>query len=200
MIDTQIMFATPIGMTTLSQEICDRFKPLQGQVQAGASTDPVHFDVLKDSPVLKDIITDVFTQWVNNTYNYQNQKWKMLTNWITDNPDGTPMRLHRHYNCSFSAVLYFDKVKHGEGNLILENPVDHSDFFPQNTNPTIFSNTEYMCPLYERLLIFFPSKIYHMYLGYKPTITPRRSFACNFAPIGTYGSADSYINTNWLQS
>ena len=119
MIDTQIMFATPIGMTTLSQEICDRFKPLQGQVQAGASTDPVHFDVLKDSPVLKDIITDVFTQWVNNTYNYQNQKWRMLTNWITDNPDGTPMRLHRHYNCSFSAVLYFEKVKHGEGNLIL---------------------------------------------------------------------------------
>ena len=197
-INTQIMFATPIGITTLPQELCDIFKPLKGQVQTNASTDPIYFDVLKDFPELKKEITNVFTKWVNNTYNYPDQKWKMLTNWITDNPDGTPMRLHRHYNCSFSAVLYFDAIKNGEGNLILENPVDNSDFFPQNSHSTIFGNTEYTCPLFERLLIFFPSKIYHMYLGYKPSKKLRRSFACNFAPIGKYGSADSYIDTNWL--
>tara|TARA_B100000886_G_scaffold55874_1_gene34218 strand:+ start:144 stop:767 length:624 start_codon:yes stop_codon:yes gene_type:complete len=199
-INTDIMFATPIGYTELPIEVCDMFKPLKGLVQSKSSNNPKYYNVLKDNEKLKQDLTDIFSLWVNNTYNYPDQKWKMLTNWITDNPEGEPMRRHRHFNCMFSAVLYFDEVKDGEGNLILENPQDSSDFFPTDGTQvtTIFSNRAYTCPLQKGLLLFFPANVSHTYLGFKPAKKLRRSFACNFVPIGKYGIADSFMDTNWL--
>ncbi len=198
-IETEIMFATPLGITTMPKEFCNNFKSLKGAVQ-GKETD---FDVIKHLPKVKKEITDLFTIWVNNAYSYPNQKWKMLTNWITDNPDGTRMIRHRHYNCAFSAVLYFDEVTNGQGNLNLINPQDNSDFFPMSSNreQTIFNTNIYTAPLAEGLIIFFPAAIAHQYSAYKPNKKKpmRRSFACNFAPIGKYGIGDSYIDTNWLQ-
>tara|TARA_R100000234_G_scaffold16958_1_gene9240 strand:- start:280 stop:909 length:630 start_codon:yes stop_codon:yes gene_type:complete len=203
-INTEIMFATPLGTTVIPKEVCEMFKPLKGAIQTQSPDDPKHYDAIKDYPKLKQDITDIFTVWVNNTYNYPDQKWKMLTNWITENHKGTPMIRHRHYNCLFSAVLYFDEVVDGHGNLHLENPQDQNDmFFPikLKNNPTIFNNKHYIAPLYEGLMLFFPSNIVHSHNSYKRGKDEpiRRSFACNFAPIGTYGVGDSYMDTNWLQ-
>tara|TARA_B100000886_G_C20225198_1_gene408174 strand:+ start:44 stop:670 length:627 start_codon:yes stop_codon:yes gene_type:complete len=201
-INTSILFAIPMGYATLPREVCDIFKPLKGQIQSKSTADPKHYDVLVNHQQVKNDITDIFSLWVNNTYNYPNQKWKMLTNWITDNTDGSAMVRHRHYNCMFSAVLYFDGAKNGQGNLVLESPMTHSDFFPDDgkNEPTIFSSKSFTCALNEGLLIFFPSNLYHSYPKYKPTKNViRRSFACNFAPIGKLGFVDSSLDTNLLQ-
>ena len=201
-IETNIMFAVPAGCTLLPLEVCDIFKTLKGQEQINASSDPKHYDVLVNHQYVKNDLTDIFTLWVNNTYGYEDQKWKMVTNWITDNPDGAAMIRHRHYNCMFSAVLYFDDIEDGQGNLHLESPLQYSDFYLSiGTNePNIFSAREYTCPLEQGLILFFPSNLYHSYPKYKPKkYMRRRSFACNFAPIGKLGFVDSSLDTNLLQ-
>jgi len=201
-IETNIMFAVPVGFTILPLEVCDILKNLKGQEQQTSSPDPKHYDVLVNHQYVKNDLTDLFTLWVNNTYGYVDQKWTMLTNWITDNLDGTAMVRHRHYNCMFSAVLYFDSVADGQGNLHLESPIQHSDFYPNKVTkqPTLFSSREYTCPLQQGLIIFFPANLYHYYPKYKSNkYMIRRSFACNFAPIGKLGNCDSSLDTNLLK-
>lgn len=201
-IETNIMFAVPVGHTILPLEVCDVLKNLKGQEQRKTTDDPKHYDVLVNHQYVKNDLTDLFSIWVNNTYGNEDQKWKMVTNWITDNSDGSAMTRHRHYNCMFSAVFYFDTVADGQGNLILESPLQQSDFFfdQRNQPSTMFSAKEYRCPLFEGLILFFPSNLYHYYPKYKSDkYMVRRSFACNFAPIGKLGFVDSSLDTNLLQ-
>ena len=200
-IKTETMFAMPLGQATLSKEVCDMFKPLTSETKNEKGL-IINLDVLQLKLNLKKKITDVFTEWVNNTYNFEaNQKWAMLTNWITENHTGNSIPRHRHYNCTFSSVFYFDKIENGEGNLILENPNDFADLYPadQRQLSNIYNKAVHIAPLYEGLIIFFASSLYHSYHQFEnKNKKNRRSFACNFAPIGMYGSIDSFIDTNWL--
>lgn len=193
------MFAIPLGQTTLPKEVCKIFKPLSSQAK---ETEKFNVDVLKNYSNVKKTITDVFSEWVNNTYNFESdQKWAMLTNWITENPNGNLMPRHRHYNCTFSAVFYFDEIEHGEGNLVLENPNQFPDLSPaiHSGLSNIVNKSLHIAPLYQGLIIFFQSNLYHSYPQFEnKNKRNRRSFACNFAPIGQYGVFDSFIDTNWL--
>lgn len=195
---TKLMFTVPLGTTVVSQEICDAIKPLKG-VQQNSDED-YEFNVLKDSPEIKKKLTDIFTPWVNDILNIES-RWAMTTNWITENYDGKEMSRHRHFNSVFSAVLYFDKVDKHHASLSFENPLTpFSTIEPFNYSYTknLFNSDEFTVPVEERRMIFFPSYLVHKHPSYPATDIPRRSFACNFFPIGKYGCYDSGLDTNWL--
>ena len=200
-IETQIMFAIPLGVTKIPKEICDVLKDLKGTAQHGYQHKPSDFEVLKNYPEVEKGITDVFTVWVNNILMLENQQWKMTTHWITENADGAAMTRHRHLNCNYSAILYFDKVdEKNHSNLIIENPLKTiwGDIFtPNKDGGNIFNSYEYGAPMEQGTMIMFPSYCYHLHVEFESLIK-RRSLACNFHPIGKYGNADSSLDTNWL--
>jgi hypothetical protein len=195
---TKLMFAVPLGTTTISQEICDKLKPLKGIVQSDPKD--YDFDVLKDNPEVKKELTDIFTIWVSDILNVKS-RWIMTTNWITQNFTGKEMRRHKHFNSAWSAVLYFDKIDQQHAPLCFENPLTSFttiEPFDYHAEKNLFNSDEYPVPLEERRIIFFPSYLMHKHQAYTPTVLPRKSFACNFFPIGKYGCLDSSLDTNWL--
>ena len=195
---TKLMFTVPLGTTIVPQEICDAIKPLKGVEQNG--DEDYEFNALKDSPEIVEKLIKIFTPWVNDILNID-ARWAMTTNWITENYNGTEMSRHRHFNSVFSAVLYFDKVDKHHASLTFENPLTpFSTIEPFNYSYTrnLFNSDEFNVPVEERRIIFFPSYLVHKHPSYKATDIPRRSFACNFFPIGKYGCNDSTLDTNWL--
>ena len=210
---TAVMFGIPLGMVDVPKEICDQLKPLKGITQFYQKPPKskreykerlkdVNFNLLDKHPKLKQDITDIFTAWVNESHGYTNQRWAMTTGWITNNPEGAAMARHRHFNCAFTGVLYFDKVQENQGRLVLESPIRPSDFLPTQRNHTftVFNAPLFNAPLHEGLMLLFPSNLFHSYPAFKKVkgAPSRRSFACNFVPIGKYGTSDSTLDTNWL--
>jgi len=195
---TETMFAIPIGITQISQSTCDKIKPLKGSTQNEATRDL--FDVLKDYPEIKKVLTFTFTVWINELLKTPDSKWVMTTNWITENPTGYAMKPHSHKNCAYSGVLYFDKVDDSHEALWFDNPLTYfSSFLAESSSKNKFNIASYFVEPAEGRMIFFPSYLMHYHHAAKPTSIPRRSLACNFFPVGKYGGYDSYIDTNWLR-
>tara|TARA_B100001029_G_scaffold2153_1_gene1529 strand:- start:472 stop:1080 length:609 start_codon:yes stop_codon:yes gene_type:complete len=196
-IETQLIFGIPLGFTKIPLKICDELKSLQGSEQIAPDC---NFDVLVDKPNLKKDLANIFSLWITNIIGNK-QKWVMTTNWITENTKGLPMKQHSHKNCSYSAVLYFDKISKDHPPLMICNPLKYiwgSLFVETNVAPNVFTSCEYPAPCGEGIMIFFPSYLEHYHSPFKSKQN-RRSFACNFFPIGKYGLYDSTLDTNLLQ-
>ena len=198
-IETDALFAIPCGTTRIPSEICDVLKTLEGSEQRQGKTDV--FNVLDEHSKLKRDITDIFSLWINTLLGTKEQKWLMTTSWVTLNPDGSNMVTHRHFNCMYSGVLYFDKVEDTHPPLEFINPLQENGSFLLDTPPdqkNVFNTDRMTAPIGEGQMIFFPSYIFHGHSAFEPNGTVRKSFACNFIPIGKYGRFDSTLNTEWM--
>ena len=199
-IETDTLFAIPMGRTQIPSEICDVLKTLEGSEQKHRRTDV--FNVLDKYPRIKSELTHIFTLWVNSLLGYEEQKWAMTTSWVTLNPDGSRMEMHRHYNCAYSAVIYFDKVDEGHPPLQFLNPIRLIDgsfhFNIPAGRENIFNSSGASAPISEGTMIFFPAYLLHFHTNFQPTDIVRKSFACNFFPIGKYGRVDSTVDTQCL--
>ena len=203
-IETELIFGIPFGTTQIPVEICQKLEhcPSFNQHNAeGYDERPELYNVLQYNQQLKEAITDLFTLWIKNLTGSVNQKWVMTTNWVTSNPNGISMGEHAHTNCLYSAVLYFDEVDKDHPPLELINPLTLSMGMGVSTefNQTSpFFSYKYKCPIKTGLMIMFPSFIAHGHPPFKSKKN-RKSFACNFFPVGKFGYADSTLDTNWLQ-
>ena len=55
-------------------------------------------------------------------------------------------------------------------------------------------------PSCEGLMLFFPSYLQHFHQPFKESSVSRKSLACNFFPVGEFGTGnDSSLNTNWFK-
>ena len=198
MTETIPLFAIPLGVTQVSSEICDQIKPLQGQEQIQSNPD---CRMLDSVPALKQEITDIFAEWANDLHGTPDQKWVMTTSWVTKNTSGVLMNSHRHFNCMYSGVIYFDKVDEQHPPLIFQNPLQATGSillrnYGQLDN--VYTSIWAAAPMVEGLMIMFPSYLMHSHQSFMPSNVARKSLACNFFPVGSYGSKDSSINTTWL--
>ncbi len=203
-IKTDILFGIPLGTTEIPIEICQELKNLPSTNQEDETLyedRPDLYNVLQYNVKLKKTITEIFSLWLRNLTGDTAQKWVMTTNWVTQNSNGREMTAHSHTNCLYSAVLYFDDLEEEHPPLELRNPLClnmsmgiNADF----NNPTPFFSYKFECPISTGLMLMFPSYLTHGHPAFKSKKS-RRSFACNFFPIGRYGYADSTLDTNWLQ-
>lgn len=178
-VQTDAMFAIPIGKVIVDQELCDKLKPLKG-VNQDTNPETYSYNVLKDYPEIKKEILNLFIPWVS-IIEGSKVDWVMTTSWITENTTGEEMTRHRHLNAKYSGVLYFDKVDKTHPQLAFENPIE---IFSRNTvepvafgttwNRNVFNADEYHAEIAERFMIFFPSYLIHKHRAFEFTI-PRRS-------------------------
>lgn len=149
--------------------------------------------VLQDYPEIKNNILDKFHDFIMGIGIEDN--FCITTSWITEMAKDDGCFKHRHKNCVFSGLLYFDKDYTNAAPLQLFNPLMHFDtyFSPIAENP--FRGHFQVYPETGRLIIF-PSYIEHVVENNQSEM--RRSLAFNFHPIGFYGQGDSSLNTRWL--
>ena len=201
-IDTKVIFGIPLGVTTVSDSLCKELKHVSSkavyQGSPAEEIDETTFNVLHNNLELKKDIIKIFSIWANEVLKINNQKWAMTTNWITENTEGQAMLQHVHMNCMFSAVIYFDKTAEDHPPLELLNPHILDFAFLIGGNGTNMFNAEsYSAPHGKGVMIMFPAFLRHGHETFKSKIN-RRSFACNFFPIGKFGYRDSTLDTNWL--
>ena len=203
-IETDLVFGIPLGTTQIPTEICRHLQhcPSFNQDDGIAYEErPELYNVLQYNTKLKNAITELFTLWIKNLTGDTTQKWVMTTNWVTENSNGRAMTFHAHTNCLYSAVLYFDEVDENHPPLELLNPFNASLSTGLTTDfkeATLINAHRYRCPIHQGLMIMFPSFIVHGHPSFESNKS-RKSFACNFFPVGRYGWGDSTLDTNWLQ-
>lgn len=153
--------------------------------------------ILDDYPDLAERILEKFLQYTKDIGFTNN--FVMTTSWLAKLNQGDSIPSHNHKNCEFSGVLYYDDDYQGHPPLRFANPLkDLTQFLDDNAKPTGYMNDWALNPE-KNVLVFFPSYISH-YAEANQIDKPRRSLAFNFAPTGTYGAADSTMNTQWLSS
>ncbi len=152
--------------------------------------------VIEKYPELKNNILDKhhdFMLGMGITTNFT-----ITTSWITSIGKGDGCFLHRHKNCAYSGLLYFDEDYTNAAPLEFRNPLIHNDsfMFGFGDQPNPFTGN-FQCPPETGKLIIFPSYIEHI-VENNQSEHIRKSLAFNFHPIGFIGNGDSSLNTRWL--
>ena len=191
------VFATPIGVTKVSQQLCEPLKQFKGMEQGIEEGEERDFYVLDKLPDLKKKLTKVFSDYVNlKILHTPSQEYTITTSWLTENRTGYAMERHCHANSYYSSVLYYDKVVKEHPPLILEPPNNSQPrgfFVPPNVI-NAYSYADQAFPIEEGLLLFFPSHLFHYHDPFTSKV-PRKSLACNYIPINKFGNNDSTLDT-----
>ena len=192
-------FAVPVAVAQLEKKICDPLKDLisinadRGHIPEKDQT--LLYDQLDNVSEVKEEILKMFSGFINQLLTTPEQKWQITTSWITENTNGVGMIRHQHLNSYYSAVLYFSEVDKGHAPLNIESPINSFGFFVKDTIPNLYTGGDFIAPMAEGTILFFPSYLFHYHPPYKATKVPRKSLACNFIPIGKYGEYDSTLDT-----
>lgn len=149
--------------------------------------------VLQEYPELKSDILDKFHDFMMSIG--INQNFCITTSWITQVGKGDGCFIHRHKNCAYSGLLYFDEDYTNAAPLELKNPLIHMDSYLFEFADNPFRGHFQVQPE-TGLLIIFPSYIEHVVTNNQSLL--RKSLAFNFHPIGFIGFGDSSLNTRWL--
>ena len=157
-----------------------------------------YYRILESYPELRDLITYNFNLFCENTLG--SIRAKISTSWITYMTEGERNFRHRHSNCFYSGVLYFDeKYDKDSAKLELENPIGDilETIVPKQYNPKGNNKSQDNIQVEPEtgVFIFFPSTIRHgtdLHVG-----DPRRSLAFNFVLDTPIWAFDSTYNPEW---
>ena len=187
-------FAEPICITQLDEEFCKPLRKFQGMDQVNPQN--TDFNILNKVPKVKNKLIKVFSDYINlHILNTPEQEWTITTSWITENSNGDEMERHNHRNSYYSSVLYFDEVDNEHPPLVFENPFPRFGLHVKPKVPNNYTGDDFCAPIAKGTLLFFPSYIFHYHPSFVFNKVPRKSLACNYIPIGTYGHYDSTLDT-----
>jgi len=145
----------------------------------------------KELKTLKTILTKELNLYVKNHMHYVNN-FEITTSWLTKIDQGADSVLHNHNNSMLSGVLYL-KVNKKSGRIRFESFAD-ARYLPQISKYTVFNSLDYYFEPSDKLLIIFPSEMFHQVEQNKSNIT-RYSLAFNAIPKGLVGdrTTDSHL-------
>tara|TARA_R100000149_G_scaffold65047_1_gene38373 strand:- start:87 stop:746 length:660 start_codon:yes stop_codon:yes gene_type:complete len=160
-----------------------------------------YFRILEYHTKLRDVLTYNFNLFLENTYG--NILGKISTSWLTCLEEGDRIEPHRHSNCFYSGILYFDE-EYGEdaARLQIENPIAklHESVIPRHYNVTKEnannkSSDDITFRPFKGAYYFFPSTCWH---NTGPHVgNPRKSLAFNFVIDSPIYNLDSTYNPKW---
>ena len=148
--------------------------------------------VLDNFPHVKNILIDYFNFYKNSFLRLEDTKFKITTSWGTKTDPGGSSQFHKHRNCVYSGVLYFEDVSSGKLELYFDNIMEQM-LLNKPTEWNIYNSKSWSMLPEKNTVVFFPS-----YLSHKVTINessePRYSLAFNMFPEGFIGEGDSSMN------
>tara|TARA_Y200000002_G_scaffold364831_1_gene354168 strand:- start:1211 stop:1864 length:654 start_codon:yes stop_codon:yes gene_type:complete len=158
-----------------------------------------YYRILESYPDLRDNLTDKFNLFLKNTYG--NITAKITSSWLTCLEDeGDYIETHRHANCFYSGILYFDEVYDKETvHLELRNPLGttiETMVPPWYREDTHCKSLDHITLIPDKgAYFFFPAICYHgteLHKGKR-----RKSLAFNFVIDRQVWCHDSSYNPKW---
>jgi uncharacterized protein (TIGR02466 family) len=160
------------------------------QFNSSASKDLYLFDK-KEYKILSEKIMNEFNYFKDDVLRYFGNKFIYTTSWATKTEPYQTSEWHNHHNCFYSGVFYI-KTDDDCGNLMFQ------DFNKKNLSVKPSDYNEYNSSSWQiqpktKMLVLFPSHLYHKIgINNNKNIT-RYSLAFNFMPIGDIGMGDSKL-------
>lgn len=158
-----------------------------------------YYRILESYIDLRDNITDKFNLFLKNTYG--DITAKITSSWLTCLEDeGDEIITHRHANCFYSGILYFDEEYDKETvHLELRNPLTN---IVETMVPPWYREDSH-CKAVDNIMLipdkgayfFFPAICYHGTEPHKGK--KRKSLAFNFAIDRQVWSHDSSYVPEW---
>ena len=147
------------------------------------------FNVLKDFPYSKKILTKYFHKFVSRFYE-RDIDFKITTSWAVKLKRGDAVHHHNHRNCLWSCVFYYGEYTPRSCPLRFQNPIGATIpvciFDESRRNPMM---SDIAIAPQSNMLLIFPSWIYHFS---DPNMEETRySLAFNLMPSGEIGGGDS---------
>ena len=180
------IFPSSVYVIYLKDDVSEFFNSIIGSVNFGTyGADNPHtvskFTLLDDYPEMKKLFTDVSLQVLSKVSGVE--KIKMTTSWLTSiKPNTTPI-MHRHSNCWFSGVYYFQDSPYT--GLEFKNPIERDiDLVTKG------SLLNWRLQPKKNMLIIFPSYLHHK-IEKNTFDEVRHSLAFNVMPDGATGDVDS---------
>jgi len=148
------------------------------------------FQVLENKKLffLKQKLIQEFNLFKNNVLKYENNDFVFTTSWVAKSLKNQTSEWHRHDNCMYSGIFYVNTDENC-GNLLFENFYDTKRFTLRTTEDNFYNSKSFFVAPKNKMLIFFPSEIYHKILKNNSNIE-RYSIAFNLMPIGNIGNSD----------
>jgi uncharacterized protein (TIGR02466 family) len=140
---------------------------------------------------LKNILLNEFNYFKNEILRFNNNNFDITTSWIAKTEPGEESEYHNHHNCYYSGVFY-TKVNDKTGNIVFENFSDNKRFLIIPKEYNIFNSNNYYIEPKNKMILFFPSEMYHKIYKNTSNIT-RYSIAFNLVPTGVLGDGDSTL-------
>ena len=201
------VFYIPFGEDKLDSSFCkilqEDNRAVQNQSQADKyktdqKVDSQSFRILETYPLIRDILEAKFNQFVEDL-GMANALHKITSSWLTRLGQGDTIHMHKHSNCEWSGVVYFDDDYTNQPPLMFINPLRQFTTYLHNV-PARGYSADWQRQPESGLILFFPSWIFHGCMQSVSTNKPRRSIAFNIMPVGAYGADDSCMDTSWLSS
>jgi len=193
------LFPTSVPFSKIEGDIED-INPDDFDFLPGGSDDgslvTTDFRLLENYPLLKQALLDNFTEYSREYLTYD-QEYMVTTSWMTGVDQGTQTEFHNHKNCFYSGVYYFEDYDSDSGRLEFLNPL--LDFSSYNIVPREYndaSSLSWSIPPEKGKVVYFPSYLKHRVTKHDGE-DRRHSIAFNLVPTGSYGTQDSFHNTNW---
>lgn len=140
----------------------------------------------------KNLFKNIFDLYKNDIYQYHNTDFKITTSWSTKTDKGSyGGHYHRHKNCMFCGVFYFDNLKTP---IIFngQNIIDEDILVNDPTSYNIYNSKEIKLFPTKNTLYLFPSYLQHR-IGKNEDDSVRYSLAFNVYPRGIFGKLDSQL-------
>lgn len=165
--------------------------------QGNGNVNDDSFTILNRHPRVKNILLSYWNR-INSEYLNNECEYVITTSWITKTEKYEYSQVHWHKNSYFSAVYYYGEYDDKCGDFMMLSPLEKfTDFYtPSPEQNNIFNSNVWGLKPKKKKLIFFPSYISHQVAGHNSDLQ-RYSLAFNICPTGSYGSGDSFIDTNW---
>ena len=185
------IFPSTLYCMNLHNDISEFFNSIIDNVDFNTIGDNPHwvskYNLLDEYPEIKKQFTDVSLQVLSKVAGVE--KIKMTTSWLTSiKPNTTPI-MHRHSNCWFSGVYYFQDSPYS--GLEFKNPIERDiDLVNYGSETMPGSLMNWTLQPKKNMLVIFPSYLHHRIM--KNTFNEvRHSLAFNIMPDGIIGQNDS---------
>lgn len=200
------IFPVPLYRSVLDIDTSalNNYKKNMYEVGTGAGMTQESPPRILEKPDLKHIKSEVLNHFRTFMYNYMGVPDQtdaaITTSWIVSIKKNGYIHVHKHTNCWFSGLLYFEDDYTDAVALDLRNLQQNNSAYCVDSQRYRSDSVVSIAPE-KNLLIFFPSYIEHGSEIHTADKT-RWSLAFNFFPIGKIGeiTQDSYIDTAWLNS
>ena len=153
---------------------------------------------LEKYPKTKQILLNVFKEFAHDSLGMDHEL-DISTSWFTKMDKGDYCAMHKHRNCFWSGVYYYDDeyLDEDQGYLEFADPVwNIGDFYIKYNRKNKLNLMNCYFKPESKMLILFPSFIDHGVTEYKGNGV-RHSLALNFVPTSEYGHGDSTNNFSW---